>query len=92
MPIAANPAPPEATVPSPLPAVDEAQVRLDLARIDYSLIFRTRIKQIGDDASKEEFQLRAREATVNLFRANNPGASIDQAAAVVRAAIARETA
>ena len=37
---------------------------------------------------KEEVQLRALEATVNLFRANNPGASIDEAKAAVLAAIA----
>ena len=55
--------------------------------IDYALAYRTRLKMAGDDAHKLEFQLRALEATVGLFRANNPGASLDEANAAVRAAI-----
>ena len=56
-------------------------------QIDYGLAYRTRIKQIGDDALKEEYRLRAFEAVVNLFRANHPDADVDTAAAAVRAAI-----
>ena len=55
--------------------------------VDYALAYRGRIKEAGEDACKEEVQLRAREAVVNLYRANNPDASIDEAAAAVMAAI-----
>ena len=67
-------------------------MRLDLTRIDYALVFRERIRQIGDDGLREEPRLRALEAIASLFRDNNPAATIDEAAAAVRAAIARETA
>jgi hypothetical protein len=60
--------------------------------IDYALIFRARIKALGDDGLKEDFQWRVLEAVVALFRDNNPAVTIDEAAAAVRAAIARETA
>ena len=55
--------------------------------VDYGLVFRERIRGLGDDGLKEEPRLRTLEAVVNLFRANNPGASIDEAAAAVTAAI-----
>ena len=55
--------------------------------VDYGVAYRARLKQIGDDALSEENQLRALEAVTNLFRANNPGASVDEANAAVRTAI-----
>jgi hypothetical protein len=61
-------------------------------KTDYGVAYRARIKDLGDDGLKEEPRLRAFEATVALFLANNPSATIDEAAAAVRAAIARETA
>ena len=57
--------------------------------VDYGLAYRSRIKQLGDDSAKEEFQLRALEAVVSLFRANHPNADIDEAKAAVLAAIAK---
>jgi hypothetical protein len=55
--------------------------------VDYALAYRSRIKSLGDDGLIEEHQLRALEATVGLFRSNNPGASIDEAKTAVLAAI-----
>ena len=55
--------------------------------VDYGVAYRARIKQLGLDASKEEFQLRALEATVNLYRSHHPNADIDTAKAAVLAAI-----
>ena len=42
---------------------------------------------VGEDASKEEFQLRALEAVVNLYRSHHPNADVDTAKAAVLAAI-----
>jgi hypothetical protein len=55
--------------------------------IDYGVAYRARIQGLGDDGLKEEFRLRALEAVVSLFRANNPSATLDEAAAAVRAVI-----
>jgi hypothetical protein len=81
--------------PSPFlgPLTNEARTPAERARIyrepqiDYALVFRERIKQLGDDGLKEEPRLRAFEATVNLFRANHPDSDIDTAKAAVLAAI-----
>lgn len=56
-------------------------------QIDYAAAYHVRLKQLGDDALREEPQLRMLEAVVNLFLANNAGVSIDEASAAVRAAI-----
>ena len=56
-------------------------------QIDYGVAYRARIKQLGLDASKEEFQLRALEAVVNLYRSHHPNADVDTAKAAVLAAI-----
>jgi hypothetical protein len=56
-------------------------------QVDYCLVYRTRLKMVGEDASKEEFQLRALEAVVNLYRSHHPDADVDGANAAVRAAI-----
>ena len=77
----------EEVTPAPTPVVDEARVRLDQGRVDYGSVYRARIKSIGEDGLKEEFQWRAFEAVVALYRANNPSATIDEAAASVRGAI-----
>ena len=55
--------------------------------VDYGVAYRARLKMVGEDGLKEEFQLRALEHTANLFRANNPGADIDAARIAVLAAI-----
>ena len=55
--------------------------------IDYGVAYRERIRMVGEDASKEEFQLRALEAVVGLYRTNHPGADIDEAKTAVLAAI-----
>ena len=55
--------------------------------IDYAVAYRARIQGLGDDGLSEEPRLRALEAVVNLYRANNPTATIDEAAAAVTAAI-----
>jgi hypothetical protein len=55
--------------------------------IDYGLAYRTRIKELGDDALKEEPRLRALEAVVNFYRANHPDSDVDTAKAAVLAAI-----
>jgi hypothetical protein len=55
--------------------------------VDYGLAYRNRIKQLGLDASKEEFQLRALEAVVNLYRNHHPNVDVDTAKAAVLAAI-----
>ena len=55
--------------------------------VDYGLAYRARIKQLGDDGHKEEFQLRALEAVVNLYRSHHPSADVDTAKAAVLAAI-----
>ncbi len=60
-------------------------------QIDYALAYRARIKSLGDDGLKEEPRLRALEAVVGLFRANNPGASIDEAKTAVLAALGRSS-
>jgi hypothetical protein len=61
-------------------------------QIDYGLVFRERLKQVGLDASKEEFRLRAIEHTVNVCRANT-GLDLDAAKKIVLDAIdkAKET-
>ena len=56
-------------------------------QVDYGVAYRARIKMVGEDASKEEFQLRAVEAVVNLYRTNHPSVDIDAAKAAVLAAI-----
>ena len=56
-------------------------------QVDYGLAYRERIRGLGDDALNEEPRLRGLEAVVNLYRANNPGISIDQAKTEVLAAI-----
>ena len=58
--------------------------------VDYALVFRERLKRLGDDARREEFQLRALEHTVNVFRANHPDADIDAAKTAVLAALKGE--
>jgi hypothetical protein len=60
-------------------------------QVDYGVAHRARIKSLGDDGLKEEFQLRALEHTVNLYLANHPGAGIDAANAAVRDIIQRNT-
>jgi hypothetical protein len=59
--------------------------------VNYGVAYRARLKQVGFDASKEEFQLRAIEAVVNLYRSHHPDADVDTAKAAVLAAI-KETA
>ena len=54
---------------------------------DYAAGYRTRLKARGEDACREEVQLRVFEAVVGDYLANNPSVTIDQAAASVRAAI-----
>jgi hypothetical protein len=56
-------------------------------QVDYGVAYCARLKMVGDDAYKEEFQLRALEATVSLYRSNHPGVDIDAAKAAVVAAI-----
>ena len=68
---------------------DETLTSTDQVRIDYGLAYRARIKALGDDALKEEYRLRAFDAMVYLFRADNPGVDIDTANAAMRAIIAR---
>ena len=58
-------------------------------QVDYGVAYRARIKMAGEDACREEFQLRALEATVNFYRSNNPAVSIDEAKVIVLAAIAK---
>jgi hypothetical protein len=53
----------------------------------YAVAYRARLRELGDDGLKEEPRLRALEAVVNLFRANNPDATIDEAKIAVLAAI-----
>ena len=55
--------------------------------IDYGVAYRVRLKMAGEDSTKEEFQLRALEHTINFYLSNNPGVDIDTANAAVRAAI-----
>jgi hypothetical protein len=55
--------------------------------VDYGVAYRARIKMVGEDGSKEEFQLRALEAVVNLYRSHHPSADVDTAKASVLAAI-----
>jgi hypothetical protein len=55
--------------------------------VDYGLAYRARVKQLGLDASKEEFQLRALEAVVNLYRSHHPSADVDTAKVAALAAI-----
>lgn len=62
------------------------------AEIDYGLAYRTRLASIGLDAQKEEFQLRAIEAVVNLYRSHHRGVDIDTAKAAVLAALKRSSA
>ena len=76
----------EEVTPAPTP-VDEARVRLDQGRVDYGSVYRARIKSLGDDGLKEEFQWRAFEAVVALYRSQDPSASVDEAAAAVRTTI-----
>ena len=57
-------------------------------RVDYALVFRERLKRIGLDACKEEFQLRAIEHTVNVCRANT-GLDLEGAKKLVLASSAR---
>ena len=58
-------------------------------RVDYALVFRERLKQVGLDACKEEFQLRAIEHTVNLCRANT-GLDLEGAKKLVLGVINQE--
>ena len=55
--------------------------------VDYGVAYRARLKQVGLDASKEEFQLRSLEAVVNLYRSHHPSADVDTAKATVLDAI-----
>ena len=48
------------------------------------------VKQIGLDAGKKEFQLRALEAVVNLCRSDHPNADIDTAKAAAVTAVKGE--
>jgi hypothetical protein len=54
--------------------------------VDYAVAYHARLKMVGEDAGRAEFQLRALEATANLYLANNPGTSIDEAKIAVLAA------
>jgi hypothetical protein len=55
--------------------------------IDYALAYHARLKMAGEDSTREEFQLRALEAVINLYRHNN-NCTIDTAKRAVLAAIA----
>ena len=55
--------------------------------VDYGVDYRARIKMAGEDASKEEVQLRSLEAVVNLYRSHHPSVDIDTAKTAVLAAI-----
>jgi hypothetical protein len=54
--------------------------------VDYALVVRERLKQLGLDAGKEEFRLRAVEHAVNVCRANT-GLDLESAKKLVLAAI-----
>jgi hypothetical protein len=54
--------------------------------VDYALVFRERLKQVGLDAGKEEFQLRAIEHTVAEYRKHH-SVDLEAAKAAVLAAI-----
>jgi hypothetical protein len=56
--------------------------------LDLALVYRERLKLFGEDACKEEVQLRAIEHTVNFCRSNT-GCDLATATAAVRAAIAK---
>ena len=58
-------------------------------QVDYGVAYRARLKTAGEDSTREEVQLRALEAVVNLYQANHPDADIDAAKAAVLAAIAK---
>jgi hypothetical protein len=55
--------------------------------VGYALAYRARLKMAGEDASRQEVQLRALEAVVNLYRSHHPNADVDAAKASVLAAI-----
>jgi hypothetical protein len=59
--------------------------------VDYGLVYRERIRAAGEDRRKEEVQLRAVEAVVNLYRSHHPDADVDTAKAAVLAAIERSS-
>jgi hypothetical protein len=82
---------PMATNPALELTVNKTLAPIERACIDYGSVYRERIKQLGDDGLKEEPRLRTLEATVALYRANNPSASIDEAKQVVLAAIERNS-
>jgi hypothetical protein len=54
--------------------------------VDYALVVRERLKQLGLDAGKEEFRLRAVEHAVNVCRANT-GLDLESAKKLVLTAI-----
>ena len=71
---------------APTPA---EQARIDREpQIDYALVFRERIKQLGDDGLKEEPRLRAFEHTVRIV-SRDRNCSIDKAKQLVLDAIAK---
>ena len=55
--------------------------------VDYAVAYRARIKMAGEDSTREEVQLRALEAVVNLYRSHHPNADVDTAKTAVLAAI-----
>jgi hypothetical protein len=57
------------------------------SQLDCRVAYCARMKSLGDDASKEEFQLRAFQGVVSLYRADHPDADVDTAKAAVLAAI-----
>jgi hypothetical protein len=59
---------------------------------DFALAYRERIRMAGDDGRKEEVQLRAVEAVINLYRSHHPSVVVDASKAAVLAAIVRSAA
>ena len=78
---------PMATNPALELTVNKTLAPIERACIDYGSVYRARIKSIGEDGLKEEFQWRAFEAVVALYRSQDPSASVDEAAAAVRTTI-----
>ena len=85
---AASPMAPAAEIATPAPVQLSPYNQLRVGpTVDYGSVYRTRIKQLGDDGLKEEPRLRALEAVVNLYRSHHPNADVDTAKAAVLAAI-----
>jgi DNA polymerase-1 len=67
----------------------EAKSGAPKPEVDYAAVYRTRMEQLGDDALKQEFILRAFDAVVLQARSDHPELTVDQARERVLAAIAK---